>query len=165
MFEQEIQVLKALANGVNFFTGEKCENDSILNNADIIRTLYKVCDELENFVPENMKKSDFVCPFDIEEKFEYEEEMTVTKIIDKISTLYPNMKKIKRNLISDLLVQKGILKRVECNDGKIKNIATELASQYGIYNVDRISVFGRTYQVVTYNKLGQKYVLSLLKDL
>ena len=52
--------------------------------------------------------------------------------------------------------KKGILKKVECNDGKIKNIATELASQYGIYNVDRISVFGRTYQVVTYNKFGQK---------
>ena len=33
MFEQEICVLKALANGVNYFTGEKCKDDSILNDA------------------------------------------------------------------------------------------------------------------------------------
>lgn len=44
MFEKEIQVLKALAKGVNYFTGERCKNDSILNDPDIIRTLYEVCD-------------------------------------------------------------------------------------------------------------------------
>ena len=64
MFEQEIQVLKALAKGVNYFTGERCKNDSILNDPDIIRTLYEVCDRLTNVIPEKIRKYEFVCPYD-----------------------------------------------------------------------------------------------------
>ncbi len=165
MFEQEIQVLKALANGVNYFTGEKCKDDSVLNDTDIIRTLYEVCDQLKNIIPEKIRKSEFVCPFDIEEKFEYEEEMNMTKIIDKISTLYPDMKKLKYTQISDILIQKGLLEKVVDKDGKNKTKATENANQYGIYNVQKTSMYGQTYQVVTYNKTGQKYILSILKNL
>ena len=55
MFEQEIQVLKALANGINYFTGEKCNNDSILNDVDIIRTLFNICDQLKNIVHKKLK--------------------------------------------------------------------------------------------------------------
>lgn len=164
MFDKEIQVLKALANGINYFTGEKSKNDSILNDAEIIRTLYEVCDQLKNIVPEKIKKSEFVCPFDIEEKFEYEEELSLTKIIYKISVLYPNMKKLKYSQISECLFQKGLLEKLVDKDGKNKTIATDKAKQYGIYNVQKTSIYGQTYQVVSYNKDGQKYILSLLKN-
>ena len=165
MFEKEIQVLKALANGVNYYTGEKCNNDSILNDIDIIRTLYEVCDQLGNIKPEKMRKSDFSCPFDIEEKFEYEDEMSLTKIIEKISTMYPDMKKLKYKQISDILIQQGLLQKEVDQNGKYKTEATDKANQYGIYNVQKTSIYGQTYQVVTYNKVGQKYVLSLLKNI
>ena len=78
MFEQEIQILKALANGINYFTEEKCEDDSILNDKDIIRTLYEICDQLKNIVPDKIKKSEFICPYNIVDKFEYEEELSLT---------------------------------------------------------------------------------------
>ena len=54
MLEKEIEVLKALANGVNYFTGEKCEDDSVLNDINVVRTLYNVCDYLQN-QPKNLK--------------------------------------------------------------------------------------------------------------
>lgn len=78
MFEQEIQILKALANGINYFTEEECEDDSILNDKDIIRTLYEICDQLKNIVPDKIKKSEFICPYNIVDKFEYEEELSLT---------------------------------------------------------------------------------------
>lgn len=95
MLEKEIEVLKALANGVNYFTGEKCEDDSVLNDINVVRTLYNVCDYLQN-QPKNLKekKDEFVCPDDILEKFEYENEMSLTGIIDKISKTYPELKKL-----------------------------------------------------------------------
>lgn len=165
MFEKEINVLKALANGVNYFTGEKCKEDSILNDVDIIRTLYEVCDQLKNIIPEKIKKSEFVCPFDIEERFDYEEEMNLTKIINKIYMLYPDMKKIKHSQITEDLIQKGLLEKVVDKNGKSRTMATDKANQYGIYNVQKVSMYGQPYQVVIYNKLGQRYILTLLKNI
>ena len=165
MFEREIQVLKALANGVNYFTGEQCKDESVLNDPNIIRTLYEVCEQLRGIAPEKMKKGDFICPFDIEEKFEYEEELCITKIIDKIFKMYPNMKKIKLSQIMELLVQRGLVTRVIGADGKSTTVATEQAAQFGIYNKQRTSMYGKEYHVVTYNKSGQQLVLSIIKEL
>ncbi len=165
MFEQEIQVLKALAKGVNYFTGERCKSDGILNDPDIIRTLYDVCEQLKNVIPEKIRKSEFVCPYDIEEKFEYENEMNMTNIINKISALYPDMKKLKYTQISDILIKRGLLEKIVDREGKNKTRATDQAKQYGIYNVQKSNMYGQTYQVVTYNKDGQKYILSMLKNI
>ena len=165
MFEQEIQVIKALANGVNYFTGEKCKNDCILNDAEIVRMLYKLCDQLKNIIPQQIKKSEFICPLDIEEQFEYEEEMNMTNIINKISLLYPDMKKPKFSQLVECLIQKGLLEKISDKNGKSKTLATDKARQFGIYNVQKTSIYGQTYQVVTYNKSGQRYVLSLLKTI
>lgn len=165
MFEQEIQILKALANGINYFTGEKCEDDSILNDKDIIRTLYDICDQLKNIVPDKIKKSEFICPFDIVDKFEYKDELSLTKILEKIANLYPNMKKLKHTQISNILTQNGLIEKSTDKDGKSRTLATASAELYGIYNVQRTSKYGQTYQAVMYNKTGQKYILSLLKQL
>lgn len=51
---------------------------SILNDKDIIRTLYEICDQLKNIVPDKIKKSEFICPYNIVDKFEYEEELSLT---------------------------------------------------------------------------------------
>ena len=165
MFENEIKVLKALANGVNYFTGEKSANDSILNDVDIVRTLYQICDKLENLKPEKVQKTDFICPTDIEERFEFEDELNLSKIIEKIANLYPEMKKIKHTQITDMLIEQNLLERILDSNGKNRTLAKDNARDYGIYNVTKYSIYGRPYNVITYNKNGQKYILSLLKNL
>lgn len=165
MFEQEIQVLKALANGINYFTGEKCQDDSILNDPDIIRTLFGVCEQLKNIVPEKIKKSEFVCPFDIEEKFEYVDELSLTGIIRKISILYPEMKRLKYSQIMEYLYQDGLVERIVDKDGKSKTIATDKAEQHGICNMQKTTRYGKPYQAIIYNEDGQKYLLSILKNI
>ncbi len=163
MYEQEIKFLKALANGVNCFTGEKCDNGCILNDADVVRTLYKVCDVLENVVPEKLKKFDFVCPSDIEQKFEYENELSLSKILGKISDMYPESKKLKYKDVAGMLINKGILQQIQIN-GQTKTVASALAENYGIFNTKKQSAFGQVYEVVSYNQTGQKFVLQVIKN-
>lgn len=165
MLEKEIEVLKALANGVNYFTGEKCEDDSVLNDINIVRTLYNVCDYLQN-QPKSLKekKDEFVCPDDILEKFEYENEMSLTGIIDKISKTYPELKKLKFSIITNALIEKEMLAKVMVN-GSERTRATDSAKNFGIYNRQKTSTYGRPYLAVCYNQLGQKNVLNLLKIL
>ncbi len=165
MFEREIDALKALANGIDYFTGEKCINDSILNDPDIIRTLYRVCEILKDVPPKKVKKADFVCPLDLERKFDYEEGLSLTQIIDKIASLYPNMKRLKYSQVADILIRKGLLEKVLDEDGKTKNKATSVAEKYGIINKQKVSAYGRQYEVVNYTKDGQKFVLSCLKEI
>ena len=91
MFKKEIEFLKALANGVNVFTGEQCENDSILNDPNIIRSLFALCDRLNDISNDSSSKDDFKTPQDLKEKFQYEDEMNLTSILKQINQLYPNM--------------------------------------------------------------------------
>lgn len=165
MFEEEIQILMSLANGVNYFTGEVCEDDSILNDTNIVRTLFKVCEILrsENFG--RGKTLDFVCPNDIEQKFVFEKQLNLTKFISKIKDMYPSMKRINFNQMTELLIKNGILKKVKDSSGSQRAVATEKANEYGIRNVKRSSMYGKSYNVVIYDIEGQKYLLSLLKGM
>lgn len=164
MYNQEIEIIKALANGVNYFTGEKCANDSILNDPNIVRVLFRVCDILSDVKAERIKKSDFVCPSDIIEKFAYQDKMTISQIAECIADIYPNMKKFKTKSVYDILIQRGLLQVVTDQQGRTRRVATEKAKGYGIFNEDRFSQYGN-YRVVVYNTQGQRYVLSLLKEL
>lgn len=74
------------------------------------------------------------------------------------------MKKLKFSQISELLIQKGLLKKIVNKDGKVQTIATNNGNNYGIYNTQKISMRGQPYQVVIYNQIGQKYILALLKQ-
>lgn len=165
MYEKETAVIKALAEGVNYFTGEKADRDSILNDADVIRTLFRVYDILKSISPEKIKKTEFMCPHDIEEKFEYEKALTLTGIRSKISLLYPGIKMFRNKRLTELLIQKGLLEKVVTEKGSLKTVATAKAKQFGISNEERTSIYGMTYQAIVYDPNGQKLVLSLLKEL
>ena len=162
--EEKVQVLKALANGINYFTGERCAEDSILNDPQVIRSLFEICDDLLNS-REVIKKREFICPADIENTFEYSNSMSLTQIISKIAELYPDMQKLKNNQITQLLLEKGLLEEKTNASGRVKKYATESAKQYGITNSIMTTMNGQVYPVVRYNRDGQRFILSLLKEL
>lgn len=165
MFEEEIQIIKALANGVNYFTGEVCETDSILNDPNVVRTLFRVCEILRGGNLGRAKTLDFVCPSDVEQKFVFENQLNLTQFISKIKEMYPDMKRINFNQMTELLIKNGILKKVMDKGGSQRAVATEKANEYGIHNVKRSSMYGKSYNVVLYDQDGQKYLLSLLKEM
>lgn len=162
MFEKEINVLKYLANGINYYTGEKCLSDSILNDPNIRRTLFSICNLLQS---NNGNKVKFIAPPDIIENFQYENELNLTQIIDKLSIMYPTMYKANRKLIVKALINKGLLKQETDKNGRINTIATEVAELYGIYNVQKYTnYYHYPYNVVMYNENGQRFILSILKN-
>ena len=163
MFEEEIQVLKALANGVNYFTGEKCSEDSVLNDGKIVRVLFNLCDKLKNAKIAISKKLNFEINQEMINNFPYEDrDITLTSIINKLTGLAPNMKRLSHTQVFEVLSNKGLLVKNANEKNELQTQATELAKQYGIFNVERISPYGKPYQAVVYNRQGQAFVLTAL---
>ena len=166
MFEEDILILNALANGVNYFTGEKSSNDSILNDINIVRTLFNICDKLKNITPDKIKKTNFQFDISILDNFEFENRtISLTEILRKVAQLTPTMKKIKYSQVFDVLNRKGVLVKKQYDDGKSRTIATDFANQYGIVNLQKISPYGKKYTSVGYDINGQRYVLSVLNEI
>ena len=166
MFTEEITILQTLANGVNYFTGEKCDNNCILNDPSIIRALFNICEKLKEITADKIKKVNFKFDPLILEKYEFENKnLSLTDIIRKISALTPNMKKIKYSEIFEILNQKGLLIKEPDSNGSLRTKATELAQQYGIINQKKFSTYGKHYTTVVYNNDGQKFILSILNEL
>ncbi len=165
MNDLEIEVLRALANGVNYFTGEKCENDSILNDPNIIRTLFNVCNTLSAAKSNDSQKSEFSCPDNIEDLFEFEKELSLTKIVQKVNLVCSGTKKLKQSLVKETLKEMGILKTIVNNHGGTRSVASDEAQAYGIYNVQRTTMYGVPYTAVVFNEDGQRFVLSVIKDM
>lgn len=181
MYEQEIQVLKALANGVNYFTGEKCDDDCILNDVKIVRTLYNVCDHLNSSapIPANQfehvpaknaecvrtSKTKFVCPPDLLDRFEYGNELSLLKIIYRIARLYPQMYAIRHADLTNALIEKGLLAKIDDKDDSYRLVPTEFGQQNGIRTIARTTKYGRHYETVVFDPNGQKLVLTIIKEL
>lgn len=166
MFEEEISILSALANGVNYFTGEKCADDSILNDVNIIRTLFNVCEKLKKMTPDRIKKTDFRYDVSILDNFKFENRIiSLTEILNKVAQLTPMMKKIKYSQAFEVLNRKGILIKKQDDTGETRTIATDFAKQFGIFNMHKESSYGKKYTTVGYDINGQKYVVSILNEI
>ncbi len=165
MLGNEVEVLRALANGVNYFTGEKYEENSILNDPNIIRTLFNVCESLSQERPKTARKSEFYCPENIEEAFEFEKELTLTKILQKVNAMNPNTKRLRQAVVKDALIEAGVLKTSTDAYGKTRYFATDDAKKHGIFNVQRTTMYGKPYSAVVFNEAGQRFVLLTIKDM
>ena len=165
MFDEDIEFLTALANGVNYFTGERCESDSVLNDINVVRALFNLRDKLAMIKPNNVKKVEFQFTDEIVNNFDFEDKkITLSEIVRKIAKAAPMMKKIKYGQIFDVLSEKGLVeKRIDVN-GSSKGYATEKAIEFGITNIDKVSVYGKKYTSIVYDRKGQEFVLSILKD-
>lgn len=167
MYKTEIQILKMLANGINYFTGERCESDSILNDVNISRTLFNVCEILQSSKKKTSKKNgdDFVFYDSILTDFPYENRyISLTELLRKIGILHPLGQKPRFNFVADLLMSAGMLENVVDNSGSQKKMATAAAADFGIRNLEKVSINGYPYSLVGYNEQGQRYVLEALKE-
>ena len=165
MFKEDIAILTALANGVNYFTGEKCKEDSILNDVNLIRAIFNLAEKLKDITPKKVKKSEFQFDVSILDNFEYEDRfMSLSEILKKVSLITPTMKRVKYSQVFDVLNRKGLLVKTQDSSGVTRTLATENAEEYGIKNLEKTSMYGRKYSTVGYNVQGQKYILSILNE-
>lgn len=169
-FANEMQrYVEQLAKGINPFTGEIAKEDEIINDVKVSRCLFCVSDilkEIANTTPVRTytKKTKFVYNPELTDKIRIvDRPISLSQIIRNILEVYGEECKLTYYDVTPILCEKGIL--VENDEKSPKLVASEQAKQYGIW-AQRVSPKngGERWRTV-YDQNGQRYVLSILKDL
>lgn len=161
-----MEYLKRMAEGKNPINNEPLENDSVLNNPNVIRCLYFIEDvlrqvkEADGKLQVNKKKKDF--PLSHLEKYEYRKDLGITHLVEQLNedldeSIY---KKLSYSKITNWLKTTGYLDVVEDWDNKKKSVPSEKGRQLGIYTEERESMQGRKYDAVIYNEHAQAFIVN-----
>lgn len=163
--EEAKTILENMAKGINPISGERIEEGSFLNNAQIIRCIYHVVEVL-NIVKNGSFNSKKTREFIITQ----EQKKMVTFPLEKIgmakfSTCINNVldlhisKKVTAIRLNKGLKKLEILSEEKTQDGKKRTITNENSEQYG-FESERRSHNGKEYDMVLINNNGKKYLLE-----
>lgn len=173
MLRRAQMYIEAMSQGINPVTGEVvCDNDT-LNNIKVSRCLFFVNDILKELICNNGKLHREKVPRVQKQNFVYNEHLmqqvtvcntpiSLSEIIRNILKIYGDETKLTYKMVAELLLNKGIY--IKNAENSPKYIATPESKKYGIYTELRHTMQGDRL-ITLYNSEGQKYLLSLLKDL
>ena len=165
----KIEFLTRLAKGINPITGERCRDDEVLRNPDVVSGIYDIILDLQ---VSNVKKA--------KQKFIYDSRMAaLIEVIEPNTTIMPFAKQIEKIIslgftviqrsISNYLLAEGMLemRKAYAEDGESRNYkyATSLGEQLGIINDFYSSPGGKQYHRILYNVNAQRYIIDNLGDI
>ena len=168
-----IQFLIKLADGYNPITNEKCKDDEVLRNPDVVAKLRKIIAELQNKTSIKKQKKVKI------ENFKYNPKMAeLVKIEEPFLTIQPFAKNIAKatsvgytviqRRVQDYLTDLGDLevRPDPDDDNKLKKYATVQGERNGLVNqTNKAASTGKPYHTLQYTTEGQKYVISLLPEI
>ena len=173
--ETAIVYLQRIAEGHNPINNMPADDDSVLNNPNVIRCMYFVRDVLEE-VKKNggqigrktkkIEKMDF--PVEAAKTFSYKSDKPISVFTEQLNErLDENVyKKLTHRRITEWLLLKGYLKEEYSQDfDKMAKFPTEAGKQIGIYMEKRTGSMGREYHVVMYGKNAQEYIVQNLEKI
>ena len=158
-----LNILDNLARGLNPFTGESIENDSILNDVRIVRKFYELRDYIAENVEEEREPRIKKVPFLFKTKEGIATKpMAISAFVDKINEVNQeeNMKKFTRTVIMNWLLENDYLAFDEDNNKYI----TEKGINAGIFYNHKISGNGREYDIITYPVSLLNNILDLIES-
>lgn len=164
-----ITYIKRIAEGNDPVTNKPTENDSTLNNPNIIRCMYFVQEVLEllrdngGMIESRKKSAKEPFPYQVLDNYVYEKDKSISFIMSQIKEMInnPDVKMISYRPITDWLKAAGYLdEKVDLRTGKKISVSTEKGAQLGIYMEDRTSMRGDTYQVVMYDRRAQEFLIN-----
>lgn len=165
-----ILYLQRIADGNNPVNNMPAEEDSVLNNPNVIRCMYFVKEVLEEvkrnggFIGKKPKKSEkAVFPVEALENFSYQEDKPITKFVEQINSEIDENRyqKISYRLIQDWLKLNGYLEEKAFEQyGKSFNVSTEKGEQLGIRCEMRKNMRGIDYIATLYGKSAQEYIVK-----
>ena len=167
-----ISYIKRMAEGNHPVTNRPAEDDSVINNPNVIRRMYFIQEVLEQVKSNNgvivtkKKKGRLPFPFEVLKEYRYEKDKSISHIISQIGELVDNseVKMISYKPITDWLKSADYLgEKIDMLSGKKTTIPTTKGEQLGIYMEERISMRGDSYQVVMYNKRAQEFLVENLE--
>jgi hypothetical protein len=161
--------LENLANGVNPLTDQPVGENDIVNNVRISRCLFYVSDILGKIVENKGKfkvdKADRA-PFSItaEQAAQFElsrNPISVSEITKRFNALIDPLacKELKLGVITNWLLQAGLLNEITVNNKKRRHPTTQGAA-IGISVEERVSQMGTPYEAVLYDIGAQRFIVD-----
>lgn len=158
--------IEKMAQGINPLSGEVIKSDDLLNNVRISRCLFYVNDILKQVIDnggikQNKNKTiSFSLTKDELNKYEFNEELPLSKIVKKINELKTNMdmKDLKLKDVYSWLICIWVLEIVNINGRNYKR-PTDVGKNMGI-SVRRIYNNYESYDLVIYDISMQKYIID-----
>lgn len=172
--ETAIIYLKRIADGNNPINNLPVDEDSVLNNPNVVRCMFFVKEILEEVKRNNgcigkkakkRPKSDF--PIEALKKFSYIEDKTISRFIEQINEPIDKdtFKQLNYKTVTKWLKQNDFLKE-EYSQEFQKNVtlSTEKGIQLGIYSEKRFNSQGIGYLRVIYNQQAQEYIVQNMES-
>lgn len=166
--EVAIRYMQRIADGCNPVSNEPVEEDTVLNDPNVIRCMFFVKDVLEEVRRSNgvtgsrrMKPRKEPFPFEILKHFRYQEDKTISHLLDQIHAPAEGLdiKKISPQTITGWLKAAGYLTVEYCQEVRKESaMPTEKGRALGIYT--EVRTYGaNSYVTVIYNRQAQEFLV------
>lgn len=169
-----IKYLQRIADGCNPVNNMPADEESVLNNANVIRCMFFVKEVLEEVRRNNgviggskTKAKGEPFPFEILKEFKYQEDKSIAHVLKQIYAPLEgkNIRKIAPQTVSTWFKNNGYLKMEYCEEvGKESAVPTEKGKEIGIYTELR-TYMGRTYLAVMYDENAQNFIAENLETI
>lgn len=169
--ETAIIYLQRIADGNNPVNNMPAEDDSVLNNPNVIRCMYFVKEVLEEvhknggLIGSKPKRrsgrAEDMFPFEVLEKFRYAEDKGVNKLLTQIYEPAEDktIRKLSGKTVNEWFMAAGYVKEV-FNEEVQKNIKvpTDKGIALGLRG-ERVQYQNRVYYTIIYNKNAQEFLV------
>lgn len=173
--ETAIVYLQRIAAGNNPINNLPADEDSVLNNPNVIRCMFFVKDVLEEvkrnggYIGKKAKKSDKLeFPIETLKTFTYREDKAISRFMDQLNEgLDVNTyKKLNYKPIMQWLKLNGFLQEKDSLEfKKTITMPTQKGIQLGIRAERRNSSRGVDYMLLIYGKQAQEYIVQNLEKI
>lgn len=165
------QYMEQLAQGIDPISGQELPEDTVLNQARLVRCFFYVAgilkedaDRLERGERARQpKKPEFYLTEAERAAVPISETpVTVSVFVQTVNDAVgggESRKKLTLSAITNWLVEKGFLREVETAPGKRRKCVTPLAATVGILEEERTGQYG-TYTTVLYTPEAQRFLLD-----
>lgn len=169
--ETAIIYVKRLAEGNNPINNQPMEEDTVLNNPNVIRCMYFVREVLEEVYNNNgatKKKAEKTAsaietfPREVLSQYSYREDKSIQNIISQIyePVRSKGLKMLSGKVINDRLMANGYITEVYSEEfNKNVKVPTEKGIKVGM-RAERVEYPGRTFISIFYNKEGQEFLIA-----
>ena len=170
--EKAIEYVKRMAEGKNPVNNEMVEEDSVINNPNVIRCLYFIEEVLKEVQKNNgkvktkSKRKEF--PLEHLNNYKYQKNLPISVFTEKLNEGLDKQEynRVGYNRIKKWLTTMGYIEIVENAEWNNKQtIPTEKGKSIGIYLEERTSSSGNVYHVVMYNKIAQEFIISNMRNI
>ncbi|MCR5367572.1 MULTISPECIES: hypothetical protein [Eubacterium] len=172
--ETSIIYLQRITEGKNPVNNMPADDDSVINNPNVIRCMEFIKETLEKLKqndgyigrkPRNIKSK---YPLEALENFQYNGDKTITKFVEQINSFIDTSAncKISFRQITAWLKENGFLEdgNIEGRDRKC-TIVTSKGKELGIMSEIREGINGQKYEYILYGKFAQVFIVSKLGEM